>query len=78
MSRRSLAYKWTQEDRLTRSMWMRGLAIFYGCILLLLFAVMAGGRPSHVAQSGPAYRSDRNADCSAKHHESCAEALIGD
>jgi hypothetical protein len=42
MSRRSLAYKWTQEDRVTCFMWMRGLAIFYGSILLVLFAVVAG------------------------------------
>jgi hypothetical protein len=78
MSRRSLTYKWTQEDRVTRSMWMRGLAIFYGCILLVLFAVMAGGKPSHLAQNGASSGSDRIADCSAMHRESCAGASQGD
>jgi hypothetical protein len=53
---RSLTYKWTQEDRLTRSMWMRGVAILYGCILLLVFAVMASIKPAHVARNGT-YRS---------------------
>jgi hypothetical protein len=61
MDRRSLTYKWTQEDRLTRSRWMRGLAIFYGCISLLLFVVMAGIKPSHVARNGPTYRSVESA-----------------
>jgi hypothetical protein len=48
---RPLTYKWTQEDRLTRCMWMRGVAILYGCILLLVFAVMASIKPAHVAQN---------------------------
>ena len=78
MSRRSLTYKWTQEDRVTRFVWMRGLAIFYGCILLVLFAVIAGGKPSHLAHNGPSSRSDRIADCSAMHRESCARTLQGD
>jgi hypothetical protein len=59
-------------------MWMRGLLIFYGCILLVLFAVMAGGRLSHVAQNGPEYSSNQRADCSAKHGESCARTLQRD
>jgi len=69
---RSLTYKWTQEDRLTRSMWMRGVAILYGCILLLVFAVMASIKPAHVAQNrtygsvepavSPQSARDRNAD----------------
>jgi hypothetical protein len=78
MSRRSLTYKWTQEDRVTCFMWMRGLAIFYGSILLVLFAVVAGSRPSHLAHNGPSSRSDRIADCSAMHRESCARTLQGD
>jgi hypothetical protein len=78
MSRRSLTYKWTQEDRVTHFVWMRGLAIFYGCILLVLFAVIAGGKPSHLAHNGPSSRSDRIADCSAMHRESCARTLQGD
>ena len=77
MNRSSLNYKWTQEDRATRVRWMRGLAIFYGSILLVLFLIMAGGKPSHLAQSGPSTRSDRIADCSAMHRESCAETLQG-
>jgi hypothetical protein len=40
---------------------MRGLAIFYGCISLLLFVVMAGIKPSHVARNGPTYRSVESA-----------------
>jgi len=40
---------------------MRGLAIFYGCISLLLLAVMAGIKPPHVAQNGPTYRSVESA-----------------
>jgi hypothetical protein len=67
---RSLTYKWTQEDRLTRSMWMRGVAILYGCILLLVFAVMASIKPAHVAKTyrsvepamSPQNAGDRNAD----------------
>jgi hypothetical protein len=35
MARRSLTYKWNQEDGLTRAKWMRAVAIFYGCIGLL-------------------------------------------
>jgi hypothetical protein len=69
---RPLTYRWTQEDRLTRSLWMRGVAILYGCILLLVFAVMASIKPAHVAQNRiygsvePAVSAqsagDRNAD----------------
>ncbi len=45
---RSLRRDWTQEDRLTRAKWMRGVAIFYGCLALLLLGVMAIIKPSSV------------------------------
>jgi hypothetical protein len=28
---------WTAEDRLTRARWTRAVAIFYGCIALIVF-----------------------------------------
>jgi hypothetical protein len=88
LNRRSFTYKWTQEDRLTRSYWIRGIVIFYGCIVLVLVAVIASIKPSHVAQNGLTYRSVEHAvsqraqhgtvDCTGKHHQSCVEMLIGD
>jgi hypothetical protein len=41
MIRRSLRCGWTEDDRLTRAKWMRGAAIFYGCLALLV--LQAGG-----------------------------------
>jgi hypothetical protein len=39
----------TEEYRRTRAMWMRGMAIFYGCIALLVFGLIALTRPSSIA-----------------------------
>jgi hypothetical protein len=82
MIRRSLSCDWTEEDRLTRANWMRAMAIFYGCIALVVFAAIAVIKPSHIAQAGAADRQTRAAGsqverviampaCRAKHGESC-------
>jgi len=52
MRRRFLPRDWTQEDRLTRAKWMRGVAIFYGCAALLLLGVIAIIKPSNVTPNG--------------------------
>jgi hypothetical protein len=44
MSYRSFLYNPTPEDRLTQAKWARGVAIFYGTILLLLLAVIVTSR----------------------------------
>jgi hypothetical protein len=49
---RSLKCHWTEEDRLTRARWMRGMAIFYGCIGLVLLGIIAFVKPSSVALNG--------------------------
>src|ERR1700730_18577165 len=46
MIRRSLSCDWTEDDRLTRAKWMRGVGIFYGCIALVVLAVIAFSNPS--------------------------------
>lgn len=44
MIHRSLSYDPTAEHRLTHAKWVRGFAIVYGTILLLLFALIAAQR----------------------------------
>jgi hypothetical protein len=39
----------TEEYRLTRAMWMRGMAVFYGCMALLVFGLIVLTKPSSVA-----------------------------
>ncbi len=56
MIRRSLSCGWTKEDRLTRAKWMRTMAIFYGCIALVVFAAIAVIKPSSIAPAGAADR----------------------
>jgi predicted small integral membrane protein len=40
MSRRSLSYNWTEEDRLVWVRWRRHMAVFYGCAALLIFGII--------------------------------------
>jgi len=54
MVRRSLRCDWTEDDRLTRAKWMRGMAVFYGCIALLLSGAIALMKPSNLAPDGSA------------------------
>jgi hypothetical protein len=74
---RYLKCDWTEEDRLTRARWMRGMAIWYGCIALLVLGVIALTKPSSVAPDEPGDHQtssaalqgewvDRNADMSRK------------
>jgi hypothetical protein len=56
MVRRSLRCDWTENDRLTRAKWMRGMAVFYGCIALLLLGAIALMKPSNLAPDGSADR----------------------
>jgi hypothetical protein len=58
MNRRSLTYKWTQEDWLTRAKWMRAVAIFYGCIGLIVVGALALTKSSSIA---PNEATDRQA-----------------
>ena len=87
MMRRSLAYKWTEEDRLTRARWGCGIGIFYGCIAFLLFGVMAIGGPWAAApdrstdfRRGPlsGARAIAPPACAEKRHESCSGKLSGE
>src|SRR5438045_8508803 len=41
MNRRSLSCDLTEEERLTCVKWRRGMAIFYGCMALLVLGVIA-------------------------------------
>ena len=61
---RSLRRDWTQEDRLTRAKWMRGVAIFYGCLAPLLLGVMAIIKPSSVT---PNVSTDRRVWAAGTH-----------
>ena len=47
--RTSLKSNWTEENRLTYVKWMRGIAVFYGCIVFLVFALLVLTKPSSVA-----------------------------
>ena len=49
MNRRSLSYEWTEEDLRMCSKWRRGIAVFYGCMALLVFALIALTKPPSVA-----------------------------
>jgi hypothetical protein len=49
MARRSLTYKWTQEDRLTRAKWMRAMAVFCGCVALFVFGLIVLTKPPSFA-----------------------------
>jgi predicted small integral membrane protein len=46
MSRRSLSYNWTEEDRLVWVRWRRHMAVFYGCAALLIFVIIVLTKPS--------------------------------
>jgi hypothetical protein len=41
MNRRHINYNWTEEDRHTYAEWRRGMAVFYGCIALIVFGLFA-------------------------------------
>ena len=49
MNRRSLSCNWTEEDRRTRAKWMRAVAIFYGCIGLIVVGALALTKSSSIA-----------------------------
>ena len=49
MNRRSLSYNWTEEDRLTCAKWRRGMAVFYGCMALIVFGLIVLTKSSSVA-----------------------------
>jgi hypothetical protein len=77
MNRRSLSCNWTEEDRRTSAQWVRGMAVFYTCIALLVLGVIALTKPSSVAPNEPGDRQtssaglqgeriDRNADMPRK------------
>src|SRR5262249_430433 len=75
MNRRSLSCNWTEEDQRTSAQWLRGMAVFYTCIALLVLGLIALTKPSSVAPNEPGDRQtssvglqgeriDRNADVS--------------
>jgi hypothetical protein len=45
---RSLSCSWTGEDRRTYAKWWRAIAVFYGCMALLVLGIIALTKPSHV------------------------------
>src|SRR5262249_58365396 len=49
MNRRSLSCNWTEADHRTSAQWLRGMAVFYTCIVLLVLGVIALTKPSSVA-----------------------------
>jgi len=51
MNRRSLNSNWTEEDRRTCAKWRLGIAVFYGCMALLVFGVIALTKSSNVASN---------------------------
>jgi hypothetical protein len=51
MNRRSLSCNWTGEDRRTYAKWRCGMAVFYGCMALLIFGVIALTKSSNVASN---------------------------
>ena len=83
MIRRSLRCDWTEDDRLTRTKWMRGVGIFYGCLALLgLGAIALIKLSTSVAPNGAADRQTWGAGlqgerviampaCRGKRDESC-------
>ena len=48
MNRRSLSCNWTGEDRRTCAKWGRAIAVFYGCMTLLVLGIIALTKPSRV------------------------------
>ena len=48
MNRRFLSYNWTEEDQHTYVKWRRRMAVFYGCMALLVFGLIALTKPSSV------------------------------
>jgi hypothetical protein len=48
MNRRSLSCNWTGEDRRTCAKWGRAMAVFYGCMALLVLGISALTKPSRV------------------------------
>jgi hypothetical protein len=45
MKRRSLSHNWTEEDRRTYAKWTRLMAVFYGCIALLVLGIFLLSQP---------------------------------
>src|ERR1700730_17581571 len=89
MARRSLTYKWPQEDRLTRAKWMCAVAIFYGCIGLLVVGALALTKSSSIAPNGATDRQAWRAGitgervfampkCPGKLRESCTTPPMGE
>jgi hypothetical protein len=73
MNRRCFGCNWTEEDRRTCAEWGRALAVFYGCMALLVFGLIVLTKPSSVAPneardrptwsaSSQGERMNRNAD----------------
>jgi hypothetical protein len=56
MDRRSLSCNWTGEDRRTFAKWRRVMAVFYGCMALLVLGIIVLTKPSRVV---PHEASDR-------------------
>jgi hypothetical protein len=49
LMRTDLKSNWSEKDRLTYVKWMRGIAVFYGCIAFLVFALLVLTKPLSVA-----------------------------
>jgi predicted small integral membrane protein len=72
MNRRPLSCNWTGEDQRTYAKWRCGTAVFYGCMALLIFGMIALTKSSNVASNNQQIWSDgqhgdrmnRNADVS--------------
>jgi hypothetical protein len=90
MTRASLSYNWTAEDRLTLARWTRGLVVLYSSAVILLLAVAGMGMLSSVVPNRPndhlagATPSDsqrsvdaHNAICAGKRAESCTGISTG-
>jgi hypothetical protein len=54
--RTGLKSNWSEKDRLTYVKWTRGIAVFYGCIAFLVFALLVLTKPSRVAPNEPSDR----------------------
>jgi hypothetical protein len=48
-SSQRFSFDLTAEDRLTRSKWMRRMAVFYGCMALFVFGLIMLTKPWSVA-----------------------------
>jgi hypothetical protein len=70
MSRRSLSYNWTEEDRLVWVRCRRRMAVFYGCAALLIFGIIMLTKQSSPAPDQASglqtARDDPGADLSGK------------